>query len=278
MAQSSSEFNPIKERIHEVIFEADTPLGRAFDITLIVAIIASIIVVMLESVDGLQRQYGTLFNILEWIFTILFTVEYILRLYCVYRPMKYALSFYGLIDLLSILPTYVSLLLPGAESLMIIRALRIMRIFRIFKLGHFLKEGRVIIDALKASRAKVTVFLIFIIILVIIIGAIMYLVEGDMEGSGFTSIPVSIYWAIVTLTTVGYGDITPQTHLGQFLSAIVMILGYAVLAVPTGIVTTELVKSADNESTQACRYCAQEGHDNDAIHCKYCGEKLNEDS
>jgi voltage-gated potassium channel len=278
MPKTKDTLNPRKEKIHEIIFEADTPMGKAFDVILIVAIIASVVVVMLETVQDLQVNYRQIFIILEWVFTIFFTIEYSLRLYCVYRPMKYATSFYGIVDLLSILPTYLSFFFAGFHSLMVIRALRLMRIFRIFKLGHFMNEGAVLVEAMKASRVKITVFLIFISLLVTIIGAVMYLVEGGEPDSNFTSIPKSIYWAIVTLTTVGYGDIAPVTHLGQFLAAAVMILGYAVIAVPTGIVTNELlreVKGANN--TQACRYCAKEGHDDDAKHCKYCGEILNKE-
>lgn len=274
----SKEFNPLKERIHEIIFEADTPLGKKFDILLMVMIIASVIVVLLESVPAYHFDYFEIFYLLEWMFTIFFTIEYILRLYCVYRPWKYTTSFFGVIDLLAILPTYLSLFLIGAQSLLIIRILRLLRVFRIFKLGHFLLESQQLVSALRASRAKITVFLFFVLLLVTIIGSVMYIVEGGVEGSGYTSIPVSIYWAIVTLTTVGYGDITPTTELGQFLSAMVMILGYAVLAVPTGIVSVELFKSGSTNTpnTQACRYCGEEGHDHDADYCKYCGEALHE--
>lgn len=272
----SKEFHPIKERIHEIIFEADTPLGKKFDILLMIMIVASVIVVLLESVPTYDVKYHDIFIFLEWTFTIFFTIEYLLRLYCVYRPLKYATSFFGIIDVLAILPTYLSFFLTGAQSLLVIRILRLLRVFRIFKLGHFLRESEQLIKALHASRAKITVFLFFVLLLVTIIGSILYLVEGGVEGSGFSSIPKSIYWAIVTLTTVGYGDITPQTELGQFLSAMVMILGYAVLAVPTGIVSVELFKTNKGAvSTQACRYCGKDGHDEDAVHCKYCGEVLN---
>ncbi len=269
--------NPTKEKIHEIIFEADTPMGKSFDIFLMVMIVASIVVVMLESVGELQANYQEIFYFLEWVFTIFFTIEYGLRLYCVYSPMKYAWSFYGVIDLLSILPTYLSLLIPGTHTLMVIRALRLFRVFRIFKLAHFLKEGHIIVQALRASRAKITVFLVFILLIVMIMGSLMYLIESE-QNSGFTSIPRSIYWAIVTLTTVGYGDIAPQTPIGQFVAAAIMIMGYVVIAVPTGIVSTELLNQKElQHNTQACRYCAEEGHDDDAVHCKYCGEKLNED-
>ena len=266
-----------RDRIHEIIFEADTREGKIFDIVLLGFIVLSVIIVMLESITELQERYGRLFYTVEWIFTIIFTIEYLLRLYCVRRPLKYATSTYGIIDLLAILPTYVSPFIYGTHSLLVIRALRLMRVFRIFKLGHFLSEGRIIVRALEASKPKIAVFLFFILLMVLIIGSVMYLVEGDTN-PGFDSIPRSVYWAIVTLTTVGFGDITPQTELGQFLSAIVMILGYAVLAVPTGIVSSEFIKEQrdDDINTQACRFCGREGHDGDAIYCKYCGERLNE--
>jgi voltage-gated potassium channel len=265
-----------REWLHEVIFEADTPAGKFFDVLLMILIVISILMVMLESIDSVQSKYGDALNIMEWILTILFTIEYLLRLYSVYHPWKYARSFFGVIDLLAILPSYISYIFGGSQALLIIRALRLMRIFRIFKLGHLLSESRYIVDALRASLSKITVFLFFITILVTILGAIMYLIEGGTN-AGFSSIPKSIYWAIVTLTTVGYGDITPSTSIGQFLSAIVMILGYAIIAVPTGIVTGELIKgSGKQNNTQACRYCGQEGHDDDAVYCKYCGNPMNE--
>ena len=270
-------FSPFREHIHEIIFEADTPSGKAFDIALLIAILGSIVVVMLESIQALSDQYHTLFLVLEWIFTIFFTLEYILRLYCVYKPMKYATSFFGVIDLLAILPAYLSFFLPGSQYLLAIRSLRLLRIFRIFKLAKFLKEGAMIVEALKASLAKMTVFIVFVMLMVIVVGSIMYVIEGDTLNSKFTSIPESIYWAVVTITTVGYGDISPTTPLGQFLAAVLMILGYAVIAVPTGIVSSELIAQKDESaflSTQACRYCSKEGHDDDAKHCKYCGEFL----
>ncbi|MEO1712581.1 MAG: ion transporter [Bacteroidota bacterium] len=274
--QRTNRWNQIRDDIHEVIFEADTPLGKFFDVTLLVFIILSVLVVMLETVGDLQARYTDFFFYTEWFFTILFTVEYILRLIAVRRPLTYATSFYGVIDLLSILPTYLSFLVAGSQSLIVIRALRLMRIFRVFKLGHFMDESRIISKALIASRAKIFVFLMFILLLVTIIGAVMYLVEGGTN-PGFSSIPKSIYWAIVTLTTVGFGDITPQTELGQFFSAVVMVLGYAVIAVPTGIVSAEFIQAERApKNTQACRYCGKEGHSDDAIHCKYCGEILNE--
>jgi len=269
-------FNPTKEKIHEIIFEADTPLGKYFDIVLMIFIIASVAVVMLESVSEINIRYHQIFLVLEWAFTIFFTVEYALRLYCVYRPWKYATSFFGIVDLLAILPTYLSLIFAGTHYLLVIRALRLLRVFRIFKLANFLKESTVLVNGLKASRNKIAVFLFFIVLMVIIIGSIMYLVESGNDSS-FTSIPRSIYWAVVTLTTVGYGDIAPKTELGQFLAAIVMILGYAVIAVPTGIISAEMVNQ-DHEpqtNTQACRFCSTEGHLDDAIFCRKCGQKIN---
>ncbi len=272
--------NPRKEKIHEIIFEADTPEGKTFDIVLMVLILMSVGVVLLESVEPLNAKYGLLFFILEWFFTIFFTIEYVLRIYCVYRPAKYALSFYGIVDLLSIVPTYLSLLITGSHYLVVIRALRLLRVFRIFKLVKFLNEGNIIIRALINSRAKIMVFMLFILLMVTILGSMMYLIEGQENHAQFDSIPRSIYWAIVTLTTVGYGDISPVTNFGQFLASFVMLLGYAVLAVPTGIVSAELVKDkiqfALKNNTQACRYCSKEGHDDDAKYCKFCGELLNE--
>ncbi len=267
--------NGIKEKLHEIIFEADTPAGKAFDVSLLIFISMSVVVVMLESVLPLQEKYGFVFDVLEWVFTIVFTIEYILRLYAVYKPLKYAISFFGIVDLFSILPTYISLILVGSEYFLIIRVLRLLRVFRIFKLGHFIKEGALLIKALKASGARITVFLTFVILLTIIIGSMMYLIEGGAD-SGFTSIPRAIYWAIVTLTTVGYGDITPVTAIGQFFSAAVMILGYAIIAVPTGIVTAEIIKEGRSATnTQACRFCGSEGHDDNAVFCKSCGARLN---
>jgi len=274
-----STLDPRKEKLHEIIFEADTKAGKTFDIILMVLILLSVFVVLLESVPQYHDKYINTFIALEWIFTIFFTVEYALRLYCVYKPRKYALSFFGIVDLLSIIPTYLSLLITGTQYLIVIRALRLLRVFRIFKLVKFLNEGNIIIRALIKSRAKILVFMLFILLMVTILGSIMYLIEGE-KNPEFDSIPRSIYWAIVTLTTVGYGDISPDTTLGQMIASFVMLLGYAVLAVPTGIVSAELVK--DNikrakTNTQFCRYCAREGHEDDAKFCKYCGEILNEE-
>jgi len=269
--------NPLKEKLHEIIFEADTPMGKLFDIVLMVFIIASILVVMLESVQSINQEYQGIFAVLEWVFTIFFTVEYILRLYCVYRPMKYALSFFGVVDLIAILPTYIAFLFPEARALAAVRSMRILRVFRIFKLARYIKEGYVIMSAMRASLPKITFFLVFIVLVVTVMGSVMYIIEGGVDSS-FDSIPRSIYWAIVTLTTVGYGDISPTTPLGQFLASVIMIMGYVVIAVPTGIVSAELVSGEHEQHNSInCRYCAQEGHDDDAVHCKYCGELLVEE-
>lgn len=262
-----------KNRLHEIIFEADTKSGKIFDVFLIVTILLSVIVVMLDSTKSITIKYGDLLHRLEWGFTILFTIEYILRLYCVKKPIKYALSFYGIVDLLAIVPTYFTLFFPASRYFTVIRILRVLRIFRILKFVQYIGASKTLLIALKQSRRKITVFLLTIFTLVIIFGSLMYIIEG--EENGFTSIPRSIYWAIVTLTTVGYGDISPNTPLGQLFASIIMILGYGIIAVPTGIVTSELVKTEKKEiSTQVCRYCNKEGHDNDAKHCKYCGNKL----
>lgn len=276
MQNGNLEYSPVKQKLHEIIFEADTPAGKLFDVLLLLVILASVIVVMLESVNSIQIKYPAIFFFLEWGFTIIFTIEYFLRLYAVKKPMNYAASFFGIVDLLSIIPTYLSLVVSGTQYLVVIRALRLLRIFRVLKMGQYIKEGQVLVDALRASRLKISVFLFSVSLLVVIIGSVMYLVEGGQNPS-FSSIPRSVYWAIVTLTTVGYGDITPITTIGQFLSAVVMILGYAIIAVPTGIVSSELIQSKHSPlefNTKACQSCGREGHDEDAVFCKYCGEKM----
>lgn len=262
----------LKERIHEIIFEADTPWGRAFDVTLLAAIVLSMFAVMLESVKQINQDYEKLLYIIEWVFTGLFTIEYIARIIVIKRPWKYVFSFFGLVDLLSIIPTYLSLIFVGAHSFLVIRSIRLLRIFRIFKLAQYLGEASQLVKALKASRIKMIVFIGTILTVVIILGTLMYLIEGSENG--FTSIPTSIYWAIVTLTTVGYGDIAPNTSLGKMVASVVMILGYGIIAVPTGIVTAELSKQKTRINTTSCQNCGQEGHDDDAEHCKYCGELL----
>lgn len=265
-----------RHELHEIIFEADTKLGKAFDLVLIVSIILSVIVVMLDSVASLHDKYTALFYSLEWFFTIIFTVEYILRIMTVHRIKGYVFSFYGLVDLFSVLPTYISIIIPGSHYFLIIRLLRVLRIFRVLKFTQYLKEMEILRKALARSRRKIAVFMFTVLTIAFIVGAIMYVVEGPAHG--FTSIPRGIYWAVVTLTTVGYGDISPQTPVGQMLSIGIMILGYGIIAVPTGIVTLELGKvgsAPDKISTQVCKHCSREGHESDATYCKYCGYELN---
>jgi voltage-gated potassium channel len=262
-----------RERLHTVVFEADTPAGRAFDVALVVSILAAVLCVMLETVPGLSPAAHDWLWRAEWAFTVLFTIEYAARLVSVGRPLRYATSFLGIVDLLAILPTYLSLFLPGAQTLLVIRALRLLRIFRVLKLGRYLSEAAALRGALVASRPKIIVFLATVLVSVAILGTAMYLVEGPAHG--FTSIPISMYWAIVTMTTVGYGDISPETPLGQILASLLMILGYSLIIVPTGIVSAELsARYAKPISTQACPECSREGHDADARHCKFCGAPL----
>lgn len=267
-------FNDAKrQKLHEVIFEAETPLGKFFDVVLIVAILASVVVVMLESVKSLDQKIGRLFGILEWIFTILFTLEYFARIIALKKPYYYIKSFYGIIDLLSILPTYASLLFTGTQAFMVLRIMRLLRIFRVLKLVRFLSEGNRLFYALQASMPKITVFLVSVLCINLIIGTLMYIIEGGENG--FDSIPRSIYWAIVTMTTVGYGDIAPVTVLGQTLASFVMILGYGIIAIPTGIVTSEIhLAKSRKVSTEVCPSCGSEGHDIDAAYCKFCGAKM----
>jgi len=263
-----------RRQLYEVIFEADTFLGKFFDVALILTIIASVVVVMLNSVESFNTEYGELLGVLEWIFTILFTIEYLLRLYCVGKSLKYALSFFGIVDLLSVLPTYLSLLVPHTRYFAVIRCLRILRIFRVLEMSSYIGEADRLYDALKSSRKKIIVFLFAVLMIVVIIGSLLFVIEGPENG--FHNIPISVYWAIVTLTTVGYGDISPETPLGQTLAAAIMILGYSIIAIPTGMVSVDIYKSYGNRkaSTRTCSECSAEGHDTDAKHCKYCGAKL----
>ena len=264
--------NKLKELLYDIIFEADTKSGKIFDIFLLIFIVISLLAVMLESVTSIQSKFGDSLTYIEWIITLIFTIEYILRIWIVKKSWNYIFSFFGIIDLLSILPTFLGLIIVGSHGLMVFRVLRLLRIFRIFKVTRYINAGSIIIEALKESRAKISVFLFGVVTIVIILGTIMYMIEG--EQNGFVSIPKSIYWAIVTMTTVGYGDITPLTTLGQFLASFMMILGYAIIAVPTGIVTVEFARKR-NLTTQVCPHCIKEGHDLDAVFCKYCGEQLN---
>ena len=272
--------NSWRHRLHEILYEADTPMGKLFDLVLLIAILASILFVALESVDSFDAKHHDFLNTAEWVITIFFSIEYIGRIIAVKKPLKYIFSFYGIIDLLSTIPKYLSIIFVGSHhSLVALRALRLMRVFRILKLTRYIGESTNFIKALKASRAKISVFLSFVLILCIILGTVMYLVESDRE-SGFTSIPRSVYWAIVTLTTVGYGDIAPITPLGQFIASIIMIMGYGIIAVPTGIVSSEMTKLKDDDdvhtNTQACPSCMAERHHDDSKYCYNCGELLND--
>ncbi len=274
---AAEDWPPWRRRLHEIIFEADTRAGLVFDAALLVAILASVVTVMVASIESVYREHRLLLDTLEWIFTGLFTIEYVLRLVSVRRPLRYARSFFGVVDLLSILPTWVGLFVGGAHSLMVVRTLRLLRAFRVFKMATYLVESRILLLALARSRQKILVFLTAVLCAVVVAGALLYVVEGPENG--FTSIPVSMYWAVVTITTVGYGDISPHTPFGQAIAAVMMVLGYGVLAVPTGIVSVELAEAARVASgpqirTQHCPECALEGHDADARHCKRCGHAL----
>ncbi len=272
--------NNWRHKLHEVLYEADTPMGKLFNMVLLIVILASILLVMLESVDSFDAKYHDFLNTAEWVITILFSIEYIGRIIAVKRPWKYVFSFYGVIDLLSTIPKYLSIILVGgsSHSLVALRALRLMRIFRILKLARYIGASTNFVRALKASRAKIAVFLSFVLILCIILGTIMYLVESDQD-SGFNSIPRSVYWAIVTLTTVGYGDIAPITPLGQFIASIIMIMGYGIIAIPTGIVSSEMTRSKKDihTNTQSCPNCMVATHRDNAEFCYNCGERLNDE-
>jgi len=264
-----------RNKIHEIIFEADTKEGKAFDVALLIAIILSVVGVVLSSVDSISDKYGYLLKWSEWFFTILFTIEYFLRIYSINKPFKYIFSFMGIIDFLSIIPTYLVFVYPPLRVLVDIRIIRLIRIFRIFKLSRYLRGANVMQIALRSSQPKIIVFLLSVSLIVVVLGTLMYIVEG--QTNGFENIPKSIYWAIVTLTTVGYGDVVPVTSMGKFLASMIMILGYGIIAVPTGIVSASMVKATQKSvSTQACRECSKEGHEPDAKHCKFCGTILNE--
>jgi voltage-gated potassium channel len=262
----------LKARLNTIIFGADTPLGRAYDIGLLVVIGASVLMVMLDSVASLHTQYGRFFYAIEWGFTVLFTLEYLVRLWCGKNATHYAFSFFGIVDFLGVIPTYLGLLVHSSRYLVAIRFLRMLRVFRVMKLSSYEGELSAMSAALKNSRRRILVFLFFVLTMVVVLGALMYVIEG--ETNGFTSIPTSIYWAIVTLTTVGYGDISPGTPLGQTIAAVLMILGYSIIVVPTGIVSVEAARSAQTAGTPPCPACRRPGHDIDAIHCKFCGAPL----
>ncbi|HLL44806.1 MAG TPA: ion transporter [Segetibacter sp.] len=261
-------------RLHEIIYESNTTAGKAFDVSLLILIIASIIIVMLDSIERWHNLYGPLFSQLEWLFTFVFTLEYILRLISIEKPWKYVFSFLGIIDMLAIIPSYLSIMYSGAQSLLVFRGLRLLRIFRIFKLTHFLSEMRFLGGAIRGSLTKISIFMMVVLTLVIILGSLMYLIEEGQNG--FSSIPDSIYWAIVTITTVGYGDISPATPFGKFVASIIMLMGYGIIAVPTGILTNEIALEArkKEQKNEVCPGCGKEGHDIDAKHCKNCGALL----
>jgi voltage-gated potassium channel len=266
--------SPWRESLNEVIFGSETPMGRAFDIGLSISIVLSVIVIMLDSVEAIQSRYGQAIYITEWLFTLLFTLEYGLRLISVRRPWLYFTSFFGLVDLVSILPSYLILLFPGAQSMLAIRILRLLRVFRILKLSAYMDEAQIMMAALSKSSRKIMVFLYSVFMIVVVLGSLVYVAES--REAGFTSIPVSVYWAIVTLTTVGYGDISPQTPLGQLLASTIMIMGYGIIAVPTGIYSAELIRTYTEGKVRndACPDCGRTGHDFDADYCKYCGHAL----
>ena len=269
-----------KSRLRKIIFDYDTPAGRLFDIVLIFAIIGSLIVVMLDSVWNIHLKYEFTLQAIEWVFTILFSLEYIARIYSSEKPLKYIFSFYGVIDLLSTLPTYLAFFIPGGETLLILRTFRLMRIFRIFKLGHYVRGSQILLNSVLENRGKIIAFLSTVLTVVIIIGTLMYIIEGSENG--FTSIPKSIYWAIVTVTTVGFGDISPQTGLGQFLASLLMLIGYSIIAVPTGIVSSGFIresmakdsKEKGNQDAIQCPRCTSRAHSINDNYCWKCGEKI----
>ncbi|MBL6988559.1 MAG: ion transporter [Bacteriovoracaceae bacterium] len=264
----------LKSKLDEIVFGTDTPAGKLFDIGLLIVIAISVMIVMLESVAEINQQYGPILRMSELIITTIFTAEYILRLFITLKPLAYVRSFFGLVDLLALLPQYLGLIFGIDHGLLIIRVLRLLRVFRVLKFTRYTKEGHILLEAMKASKQKISVFLFTVVILVLIIGSVMYLIEG--ENNGFTSIPKSIYWAIVTLTTVGYGDITPQTHLGKLISSFVMILGYGIIAVPTGIVSFEMSAQAGKKNNiLECTHCFCEIYRDNATFCYNCGQKLN---
>ncbi len=272
-AEPSPEHETLKAFLYRVIFGTDTPAGKGFDLFLIFTILLSVCALMAESVSGYSSSYYLVIRVLEWVFTILFTFEYVARIYCSPNPRRYITSFYGLIDLISILPSYLSLFIPGANYLLIVRVMRFLRIFRVLKLVRYLREANTLIRSMYHARRKVLIFFLSVLVLATIFGSLMYVVEGPENG--FSSIPKSIYWTIVTITTVGYGDITPQTVLGQFIAALAMLLGYSILAVPTGIFTAELAQELQRERMNVlCPNCSTAGHDNEAAYCRSCGGEL----
>lgn len=273
MKRNSQYLYMLRSRLYEVIFESNTPAGKLFDVVIIASILVSVAIVMLDTDPALHSNLGRVFYAIEWFFTVIFTIEYLLRLFSAKKASRYALSFYGIVDLVSVVPTYLNLILAGSAYLLVIRILRILRIFRVLKLMVYTREAEILVRSLIASRRKILVFLCSVATLVIIFGSFMYVIEG--EANGFTSIPRSVYWAVVTLTTVGYGDIAPKTSLGRFIACLVMLLGYSIIAVPTGIVTVAMSRVGSQwESKVACRSCGNREHDADALYCKRCGSTI----
>lgn len=273
--QALKDNQALKDKLYEIIFGSDTPAGKRFDIVLMVAIVVSILITIFDSL--FVSFWPTLILvILEYLLTAFFTFEYLARLYCSPKPKAYAMSFFGIIDLLSILPMYLGFFLHGARFMIVLRSFRLIRVFRIFKLFSFLQEGYLLLESIKQSFRKISVFFLFVLIIVICLGTVMYMVECDAPGTQFTDIPTSIYWSVVTMTTVGYGDITPVTTAGRFFSAIVMLLGYTIIAVPTGIVSASMIQASQDAANRVCPNCGKAGHDATATHCKYCGSELEE--
>ena len=274
-SESQGEKRDLKQWLWEIVFEAETPFGKAFDVVLLVAIGLSVLAVMLETVEGVAEQWADQLRALEWFFTILFTCEYVVRLYLVRRPMRYACSFFGIVDLLSCLPTYLALLIPGAQSFLVIRILRLLRMFRVLKMVQHVRGADVIMRGLLLSRAKITVFFFTMLLFAVLVGTVTYIVEAEDNSAQFSSIPSSIYWAIVTMTTLGYGDMAPMSVAGKFIASITVLTGYAVIAVPTGIVTSEMTRAAmSDETTDACPSCGCHGHLPDARFCRKCGGEM----
>lgn len=267
--------NPsLRERIRIIIFEAETPAGAAFDVALIVAILLSVVAVMIDTVASIHERYGGVLYVVEWVFTVFFLAEYLVRLWCIREPKAYALSFFGIVDLMCILPSFIGLFVAGAQNLLVVRILRVLRIFRVLRMVNYVSEGNLLLDAMLASRRKIIVFVVTVLALVVVFGAFMYLIEGPVN-PGFSSIPRSVYWAVTTLSTVGYGDITPITPLGKTMATIVMVMGYGIIAVPTGIITLEMNEAHRRQAnTRTCAACSAEGHQREATYCWRCGAHL----
>ena len=265
--------SPLKQQLRSVIFGTETPAGKHFDITLMVCIVLSVILIFIDTIEHINSRYGDYISIAEWTFTVFFTVEYILRLYCSLNRLHYARSFFGVVDLVSILPSYLGLIFPGANVALALRVLRLFRVFRVLKLLRYLSDGNLLIKAMMQSSRKVFIFFFSVSLIIMVLSVVMYVVEGP--NNGFTSIPKSMYWTVVTITTVGYGDITPQTPLGQGIAALTMLIGYSIIAIPTGILTAEIShEMVRTRDLRKCSNCGKKGHDNDAEYCNHCGSEL----